>query len=315
MRLSIIIPNYNGSETILKTIESIYSSNNINRYEYEILMIDNDSTDDSVMKVNRKFPTVKTFVLDRNRGASAARNTGIGKSKGDILIFIDGDAWFNRSTISSLMHHLKKDTDIVFPKISFENGYVFYPVFDFEKRFIHISGCFMAKKTSLEKVAGLFDEFYETYLEDYDFFMRCRLSGLESKYAPDARVIHADKRTDGYYEKRYYLEFRNTLYGMLKLGRYAGRSKLYNPFTITALFKAAAFGMLNFAWFNWYGYDRKDKRLSLLFSKKRPRIFRSIPLFTAPFVCIKAISNILANFPLVLKSRKETNRAFSGKRS
>ena len=80
MKLSIVIPNYNGSKTILKTIKSIPK-------EYEIIVVDDCSTDDSVKLIEKKFPKVKVVKLDKNSGAAKARNTGVKDSKGELILF------------------------------------------------------------------------------------------------------------------------------------------------------------------------------------------------------------------------------------
>ncbi len=255
MKLSIIIPTHNNQDTILKTIKSIYSSNNINKHEVEILLCDDFSLDGTRDVVKKNFPTVKILKLKKRSGAAKVRNLGIKNSKGDYLLFVDGDIWFNKSTIDKLIDEIK-EVDIVFPKINYENYQLMYPVFDIEKKYPHISGCFLIKRTSLENLDEYFDEFYETYLEDYDFFMRCKVAGLKAQYVK-AAVIHANKDKLVDYGERYYLELRNILYGKKKLGKLAEESGLGNPFRVKIFVKSVVLGILNFAWFNWYGYDRR----------------------------------------------------------
>jgi len=300
MKLSIIVPNYNNSKTVINTIKSIYSSIGINKYSFEIIIVDDASTDDSVELINKKFPTVRIIKQEKNKGASGARNKGIKESKGNLLLFIDSDMWFNRSSISMIMDSLNKEIDIVFPKIVYKDGQVMYPVLDIEKKYSHITGCFFIRKESLERLDEYFDEFYETYLEDYDFFIKCKLRNLKAKYVEKSVVIHADKISRDY-SKRYYLEMRNTLYGILKLGRLAKKSKLYNPFTLKAFFKGFVCGVFNFAWFNWQGYDRESNKTQILFSNKNKITNKPLRLV---FLFLKAILDVLKNLRIVFKKRK-----------
>ena len=296
MKLSIIIPCHNNESTILKTIRSIYSSNNINKHKFEIIVIDDFSLDGSYNLVKRNFPTVKIHRLKKHSGAAKARNIGIKKSKGSLLLFIDADAWFNKATIHDLMTGIDKNTDIAFPKLNYENGHLLYPVFEEEKKYPYISGCFLIKKKSLKKLDEYFDEFYKTYLEDYDFFIRCKLANLKAKYIENARVIHADKEQKDYSE-RYYLEVRNLMYGKIKLG-----SK--KPFTFTNLIKAFFLGILNFAWFNWQGYDRESTlklKLNVIKNKKN-KIFSKNSL-KAVTLYLKAVHEIMKNLNKVQKKR------------
>ncbi len=289
MKLSIIIPSYNSSETILKTIRSIYSSNNITRYDFEIILVDDCSTDNSKWLVKNNFPTTKIIELSKNNGAAKARNEGIKNANGNYLLFIDSDMWFNLSSVETLVKSVEKETDIIFPKICYENGQVMYPLLDIEKKYPHISGCFLIKKESLNMLDDLFDEKYQTYLEDYDFFIRCKLSGLKAKYAKEARIIHKNKVSHNDYSKRYYLEIRNTIYGIKKIGKKAKKSGLYNPFTYSSLFKAFLCGLFNFAWFNWYGYERDKKNISLgmLMKNKNKITKKRLKLITLFFKALK----------------------------
>ena len=115
MKLSIIIPNFNSENTILKTLDSIYSQN---LKDFEVIVIDNASTDNSLDLIS-KYP-LKIIKLKKNYGASKARNKGISNASGKYLVFIDSDAWFSKNSLKKLVQKLKK-VDIVFPKIIFEN--------------------------------------------------------------------------------------------------------------------------------------------------------------------------------------------------
>nr|AQS32426.1 hypothetical protein [uncultured archaeon] len=86
--LSIIIPLYNSQETIGKCLDSIYSSN-YPRNKYEVVVVDDCSTDNSASIVSG-YPC-KLIKLNKNSGPAAARNSGAKKSKGGILVFIDSD--------------------------------------------------------------------------------------------------------------------------------------------------------------------------------------------------------------------------------
>ncbi len=283
--ISIIIPNFNGEKTLDKLIESIKESNLKN---YEIIIVDDSSTDDSLLKLKHS-----KIHLARNKirtGASAARNIGISMSKGDILLFIDNDAWFEKNAIKNILDSIEKN-DIVFPKILYENGKCFYPCLDNEKRYPFISCCFLMKKESLKKLDGNFDENYQTYLEDADFFHRCRLADLKAEYCEDAVVYHNLKEEKDFGE-RYYLELRNILYGRNKFRGMLRKSDLYNPFTLLSFFKCFFFGILNFAWFDWSGYDRKTKKIT-----KRKKIFlrKRFRAVTLAFEALKGYWKIKKN--------------------
>lgn len=259
--ISIIIPNFNGEKTLARLIESIMKSNLKN---YEIIIVDDSSTDDSLLKLNHyKINLVKTTT---RAGASSARNKGISQSNGDIILFIDNDAWLAKDAIKSLLDYIEKK-DIAFPRILYENGKCFYPCLENEKKYPFISCCFLIKKESLKKLDENFDENYQTYLEDADFFHRCKLAGLKAAYCEDAIVYH-DLKEEADFGERYYLELRNILYGRQKFKEMLKKSEIYNPFSLVSFFKSFFFGIMNFAWFDWSCYDRKTKKI-----EKKKKIF------------------------------------------
>lgn len=77
--ISVIIPNYNGSSTIGKCLKSAFSSKYDN---FEVLAVDDCSTDNSA-EIIKSFPC-RLIALDKNSGASKARNTGAYNSSGEI---------------------------------------------------------------------------------------------------------------------------------------------------------------------------------------------------------------------------------------
>jgi len=87
--ISVIIPLYNRQKTIRSCIESVLGQS---FNEFEIVIIDDRSTDDSV-NIVRKFKDlrVRLFCNSRNFGAQAARNRGISEAKGDWIAFLDSD--------------------------------------------------------------------------------------------------------------------------------------------------------------------------------------------------------------------------------
>jgi len=87
IRVSVIIPCYNAEETISKTIESVISQT---YKEYEIIVIDDGSTDNTVDTVYRNFTNVKIF-SQKNSGVSVARNKGVSLAKGELIAFLDSD--------------------------------------------------------------------------------------------------------------------------------------------------------------------------------------------------------------------------------
>lgn len=96
-RISVIIPNYNGSSTIGRCLEAAFSSEYDN---FEVIVADDCSTDNSA-EIIKKFPC-KLISLDKHSGASKARNTGAKNTSGEILFFIDADCLLQKNTLASV---------------------------------------------------------------------------------------------------------------------------------------------------------------------------------------------------------------------
>lgn len=89
-RISIIIPVYNGEDYIKRCLESILSQN---WEKYEIILVDDGSTDKTLKIVNSLAEGQKDFwiIHQENQGVSVARNTGIEKAQGEWICFLDAD--------------------------------------------------------------------------------------------------------------------------------------------------------------------------------------------------------------------------------
>lgn len=101
--LSIIVPMHNSEDTIEICIESIL---NQDFEEYELILVDDGSTDDTLKKCAlyvEKDKRVKVISLSKNSGATAARKAGIERAMADIVGFVDSDDWIERDMYSNLM--------------------------------------------------------------------------------------------------------------------------------------------------------------------------------------------------------------------
>ncbi len=97
MVFSIIIPVYNKSETIQSCVNSVL---NQEFKDYELLVIDDGSTDDSIIKL--KLPENVILLNKENGGVSSARNYGIINSKGEYICFLDADDYWEPEHLSTL---------------------------------------------------------------------------------------------------------------------------------------------------------------------------------------------------------------------
>ena len=108
--VSVIIACYNGEKVIRKAIDSVLAQTLQN---FEILVVDDGSTDASVDFVAKTYPDGQVRVLKhaQNRGISAARNTGIRAAKGDFICFLDQDDLWYPDRLASALEVFDQDTD------------------------------------------------------------------------------------------------------------------------------------------------------------------------------------------------------------
>jgi len=106
--ITILIPCYNEEKAIqgvIKNVERVMSQTD---YQYEILIVDDNSTDKSVelisqeIKLNDKIRLIKRKI---NRGSGASRKTGTREAKGDIIVMLDGDGTYNHEDIPKLLDY------------------------------------------------------------------------------------------------------------------------------------------------------------------------------------------------------------------
>ncbi len=104
--ISIIIPVYNEEKAIGKVIDDVKKAMDQTNDSYEILVVDDASTDKSVEIAKSK--NVKVIERPINRGSGAARKTGIINAKGKIIVMLDGDETYNANDIPKMLSHFPK---------------------------------------------------------------------------------------------------------------------------------------------------------------------------------------------------------------
>ena len=306
MKLSAIIPNYNGATTIVNTLASLTQQLPENA---ELLVIDDCSTDDSIELIHAEFPSVQVHSNSRNLGAAASRNTGIKLTRGDLLLFVDADVSPQARCIE-LMLQLEDDADIVFPKIVYPNGMVMYPITEQQESYLLISPIFLLKRKSLNKLDNQpFDEVYETYCEDTDFFLRSYLAGLTCSYRRDAVAVHNVSALPSNRETRYGLEARNSIYGGLKFFGIKPVSQFDHAFKISSIAKVIISGIFNFNLFDIQarGLEKTGsglQKIKLLLGNHGKLSPLGSPILVG-FI-LRAILWNARHLPQTLRTRKET---------
>jgi GT2 family glycosyltransferase len=223
MDLSIIIVNYNTKDLLHDCLVSI--SETVKDLAYEIIVVDNNSTDGSTDMVRHMFPSTQLVCNNVNLGFSRANNQGYSHSRGEYLLFLNSDTLVLEGAIFGMFDYLRTHTEvgIVGPKILdsarlptrsymrfldlkklFMGSKRLRLFFDVEKNRIHfprydynstrqtewLSGACLMTKRKVFVEAGLFDEHFFLYLEDMDFCLQVRKLGCSVTYLPSAEIVH-----------------------------------------------------------------------------------------------------------------------------
>ena len=113
MKISVIVPVYNVSNYLNQCIQSILSQS---FKDFELIVVDDGSTDDSLEKCERWVCNDNriNLIKQSNQGLSKARNSGIRVAKGDYLVFVDSDDWIEPDMFSNMVHFVEtQHADIV----------------------------------------------------------------------------------------------------------------------------------------------------------------------------------------------------------
>jgi len=207
--VSIIIINYNGRSYLEECLASLMK---VTYSNFEIIVVDNCSTDDSLEFVKNNHPTVIIIKLEKNYGFSHPNNVGAKNAKGELLLFLNNDTKVNPEFLSAMVNELKKDPKIAMCQSLLLN---FNGEVDSSGDFIDsIGACFSSKK-KIEKIRNIlsakgaammmrkeifeklggFDEKFFASFEDVDLGWRTWILGYKVVVIPQSVVYHVGGTT------------------------------------------------------------------------------------------------------------------------
>jgi GT2 family glycosyltransferase len=234
---SIIILNYNGGNTIIDCIDSIF---NFTKNNFELILIDNNSKDKSHLECKKKHDEIILIENNENLGL-AARNIGIKKAKGKYIILLDSDTIVEKEWISKFLESYNDHGEGLFqPKLIDANDHtiinsagnlinLFGQAFsrgkgqkdtgqfnDFQKISYTSGACTFTSKLTAEKI-GKIDPLFFAYHDDVDFGWRGQLLGISSYYEPKITILHKGSPTLKWSKEKFFLLERNRWICLLSL--------------------------------------------------------------------------------------------------
>lgn len=226
MKLSIVIVNYNVSHFLEQCLRSVLiASQNI---ETEIVVVDNDSNDDSLSMLTEKFPQIRCIANKVNVGFAKANNQAIRELNGEYVLLLNPDTLVEEDTFEKCIRFFEDTPDAGSIGVKMINGkgeflpeskralpvpaVAFYKIFGLSKLFPHshrfgsyhltyldknenhsvevLSGAFMMIRKSVLNEIGLLDEDFFMYGEDIDLSYRIIQAGYKNYYFSGTNIIH-----------------------------------------------------------------------------------------------------------------------------
>ena len=226
--VSIVILNWNGKDVIFECLKSLEKLDYPN---YEIVVVDNGSTDGSCELLEKGYPDIKLVKNRENLGVAQGINIGVKHSTGEYVLLLNNDTIVDESLLKELLKVLENGDDVglVGPKIYY---------FDYPQRIWaagggkinwhtgdvrlsggdeidkgqyesiteldYVSGCALLTSKELFHKIGYMDESFFAYFEETDWCVRASNEGYRLLYVPKARMWHkvraSSRNISGFHE-------------------------------------------------------------------------------------------------------------------
>jgi GT2 family glycosyltransferase len=234
---SIIIINWNGAQHLPVCLNALRAQTISN---FEVVIADNASHDESLSLLARDYPEVKVVALSKNLGFTGGNNAGIRAARGEIIILLNNDTEVDAHWLEEVLTAFERhpEAGIVASKMKlFDRRDTFHTAGDFyrldglpgnrgvweidrgqydreEYVFSACGGSAAYRRSMLDQI-GLLDEDFFYSCEDIDLAWRAQLAGWKCVYAPKAIVYHKLSATGGGKTASFY-DGRNFIYVIAK---------------------------------------------------------------------------------------------------
>ena len=218
-RVTVVVPNWNGERFLQLCLGSL---RNQTFKDFETVLVDNGSTDDSVSFVEQNFPEVRVIGLEENRGFSAAVNAGIQASEAEYVTLLNNDTEVDSGWLETLVQAAESHPEAgIFASklvdfhdrrlldgagdalrrsgLPYRIGHLEMDHGQFEREAFVFSACAAAAmyRRALFKDIGHFDEDFFSNCEDGDLSFRAQLAGYRCLYVPKSVVYHMGSASTG----------------------------------------------------------------------------------------------------------------------
>jgi len=201
-QVSIIIPVYNAKNTLEYCLQSIFNQTYKN---FEVIVI-NDGSTDSSLKILSQYQDKITLVNQPNQGAAKARNVGAKLARGEYLIFCDADIFLKPNTLQIMLETLQKNPETSYTYSAFKFGFKTFKLWPFSAKrlkqmpYIHTTSLIRAKN-----FPG-FDKNLKRF-QDWDLWLTMLKRGKKGIYIPEVLFTVKSGGTMSSWLPKFYYRF------------------------------------------------------------------------------------------------------------
>jgi GT2 family glycosyltransferase len=226
MKLSVIIVNHNQGDLLKLALNSLIKAGNV--VDYELIIVDNASTDNSVEMLHAEFPGYKLITNTVNAGVAKASNQGIAMATGAYVLLVNADTICGKDTLDKVIDFMDNHnyvSGLGVRMLGAQGSFLpesnrgltkpwmtFFKLIGFAKNFAKsrlsdrnakawveefqtsevdiLADGFMLIRKSVFNEVGMFDERFLQYGHNIDFSYRMRLAGLKNYYFPKTYIIN-----------------------------------------------------------------------------------------------------------------------------
>jgi GT2 family glycosyltransferase len=219
-QITIIIPNFNGAHLLLKNLPSVIEAANACSEIAHIIVVDDGSSDESLIVLEQQFPDVEVVAHENNRGFAEAVHSGVHAANTELLFLLNSDVQLNAHCLDLLTDYFNEsDVFSVCPLILNEKGAVtrhswnrrqfkygnLKPIeWDLSQAVslrktkklpaLYASGgSMMVRKSMFLELNGFHPLYKPFYSEDFDLGLRAWRRGWRSYFEPNVSVVHQSK--------------------------------------------------------------------------------------------------------------------------
>lgn len=217
-KISVIILTYNRVNDTICLINNLIKQTYTN---FEIIIIDNNSTDNTQHEIENKFPDVFFLKIPYNSGVPGGRNFGIANARGEYLVFIDNDAEIEKNSLEKIVEIFEQNHDagiLAFKILNYYNKELDLTTWvldedlkdneHFRRVNTFVGAGFAIRKKVNDEIGLLWDKLFFMH-EEKDFSMRLMKTDYSIYYAPQIKIYHKVSP-----EKRYEPNERFFFYGI-----------------------------------------------------------------------------------------------------